>query len=874
MSKLLLIDGNSILNRAFHGLPLLTTKEGVFTNAVLGFINIMMKTVDEEKPEKILVAFDVKAPTFRHKQFEGYKGTRKPMADELRSQVPLIKEVLDAMNITRVEMPGYEADDILGTMSRIGEKAGYEVTVFTGDRDLLQVATETIKVRIPKSGKGQTWVEDYYSKDVVEKYGVDPITFIDMKGLMGDSSDNIPGVPKVGEKTASTLLVTYGSMDGLYEHIDELKPSKTKENLIEFKDQAYLSKNLATIKLDVPMEISIEDVNTPDMFNPNSYELFKKLEFKALLSRFNDADMLEEFTIDYEVVDDFDRFYEIIGMAKKQKYVGVSAIDGDGELIGVSVSFDDKTYLVQAINFLNDSIIGDALVELSDKTMLCFDDLKKALLYFKFNALSKTFSMDIAAYLLNPIKQDYSNISVAMDYLKVALKDRKTCFGKDEISLMSFIEKEKCEYMAGLSLVPYKVYEMLISELKVKGMKELYENIEHPLTFALSDMEKVGIKVDTEALTSYGEGLKVRIDELTSSIYELAGEEFNINSTKKLGEILFEKLGLKSGKKTKTGYSTSVEVLEKIKGEHDIVPLILEYRQLTKLNSTYVEGMSVYIREDGRIHSNFNQTVTATGRISSTEPNLQNIPTRTELGRQLRKIFVPKEGYVFLDADYSQVELRVLAHLSGDETLINAYKTNSDIHAITASEVFGVPIEEVTSLLRRRAKAVNFGIVYGISSFGLGEDLDISRKEAENYIAKYFETYPDVKKYIDGCVDEAKQNGYSNTLYGRIRPIPELSSSNFMTRSFGERVAMNSPIQGTAADIIKIAMINVSKELKAKNLESRIVLQIHDELLVETKESEFDVVKEILVNEMQKAADLSVPLLVDVAAGGNWYEAK
>lgn len=874
MSKLLLIDGNSILNRGFHGLPLLTTKDGIFTNAVLGFLNIMLKTVDEEKPEKILVAFDVKAPTFRHKQYEAYKGTRKPMADELRSQVPLIKEVLDAMNISRIEMPGFEADDILGTMSRIGEKAGYDVTVFTGDRDLLQVATDSIKVRIPKSGKGQTWVEDYFAKDVIEKYGVDPVVFIDMKGLMGDSSDNIPGVPKVGEKTASTLLQTYGSMDGLYEHIDELKPSKTKDNLIEFKDQAYLSKDLATIKLDVPMEISIDDINTPDMFNQNSYELFKKLEFKGMLGRFSERDKVEEFKIEYEVVDDFDRFFEIIGLAKKEEYVGVSVISESNDLIGLSMSFDDKSFLIQAINFLSDTVIGDALIDLSKATTLCFDDLKKALYFFKFDDSEKLFSMDIAAYLLNPIKQDYSNISVAMDYLRIALNDKKACFGKEPISLMSFIEKAKCEYMAGLSFVPYKTYKMLEQELNDKGMKSLYDEIEYPLIFALSDMEKVGVKVDACALKEYGEGLKVRIDELTNDIYELAGEEFNINSTKKLGEILFEKLGLKSGKKTKTGYSTSVEVLEKLKGDHDIIPLILEYRQLTKLNSTYVEGLSVFIRNDGRIHSNFNQTVTATGRISSTEPNLQNIPTRTEIGRKLRKIFVPDEGCVFLDADYSQVELRVLAHLSHDETLINAYKGDSDIHAITASEVFGVPMEEVTPLLRRRAKAVNFGIVYGISSFGLGEDLDISRKEAEGYIAKYFETYQDVKKYIDGCVEEAKQNGYSKTLYGRIRPIPELASSNFMTRSFGERVAMNSPIQGTAADIIKIAMINVSKALKDKGLKSRIVLQIHDELLIETKNEELDTVKEILVTEMQNAADLAVPLLVDVASGNNWYEAK
>ena len=876
LNNLLLVDGNSILNRAFYGLPDLTTKDGRHTNAVLGFLNIILKVIDDIKATHICVAFDVKHPTFRHEMYKEYKGTRKPMPDELREQVPLIKAVLKAMNITTIERPGYEADDILGTLSRVGEKEGYMVTVLSGDRDLLQLATENILIKLPKTKAGKTIIENYYSNNVVEAYGVDPVTFIDMKGLMGDTSDNIPGVPGIGEKTAGKLLVEYGSLDGIYAGIDSMKQSKMKDNLVNFKEQAYMSKELATIKLDCELDVNLEASLYDNPFNQDSYKLFSELEFKSLLGRFSAENKIEDFTISYEVIEDYDEFNKIINMASKEKLIGFDIITQGDEQVALSLSFDGKkAYILKIINFVTVDMVSDALKSLSDKgIILCCLDIKSKLSYLKLCDKDNIFDCGVAGYLLNPLKDHYDYDDIARDYLGISLDGYKELVGKQEINVFSIESENIAKYSSYCSAIPVMAYEVLIDRLKEQNMYDLYKNIEFPCVFALYDMEKYGIKIDKDALDKYGNNLKNRIGELVSEIYELAGEEFNINSTKQLGEILFEKLQLKSGKKTKTGYSTSVEVLEKISNQHPIVPLILEYRQLTKLNSTYVEGMSSYIKADGRIHGKFNQTVTATGRISSTEPNLQNIPTRLPLGREIRKVFIPEDGYCFLDADYSQIELRVLAHLSNDETLIDAYKKDSDIHAVTASEVFDVPMDEVTDLMRRKAKAVNFGIVYGISSFGLGQDLDISRKEAEGYIEKYFATYGGIKAFLDDTVKNAKDNGYTRTIFNRRRPIPELKSSNFMTRSFGERAAMNSPIQGTAADIIKVAMINVSSKLKSKNLKSRLILQVHDELLIEAHESELEEVKDILVNEMMAAATLKVPLIVDVHSGYSWYEAK
>lgn len=874
MNKLLLIDGNSILNRAFYGLPDLTTSDGRHTNAVLGFLNIILKVIDEEKATHVCVAFDLKEPTFRHKMYSEYKGTRHPMPDELREQVPLIKEVLGSMNIFTISKAGYEADDILGTLSRVGENKGFEVTVLSGDRDLLQLATDKILIKIPKTKFGKTEIFNYYDKDVKAEYGVSPLIFIDMKGLMGDSSDNIPGVPGVGPKSAEKLLVEYGSMDGLYEHIDELKKSKMKDNLIEFKEQAYMSKELATIKLDCELSADLDNMLYKNAFNSESYKLFAELEFKSLLNRFNDIEKETE-EVDFDILHISDK--EELNSLFKNDIIsfGFAYIESNSELICASLTFDKKkAYIIN----LNGSISAEYLNELVQKSCnvskICSLDIKNELRHLQLKPENDIFDCGIGAYLINPLKDEYAYDDIAREYLGVTLLTKKELVGKNEINIFTIEDENIEKYIAYQSMIPYLSADKIIEKLKLADMYKLYTDIELPCTFSLYEMEKNGIRVDGKALHEFGIKLKENIDRLTGEIYELAGKEFNINSTRQLGEVLFEDLGLKSGKKTKTGYSTSVEVLEKLKNEHEIIPKILEFRQLTKLNSTYVEGLSVYIKADGRIHGSFNQTVTATGRISSTEPNLQNIPTRLPLGREIRKVFIPEDGYVFLDADYSQIELRVLAHLSEDDALIAAYKKGTDIHTITASEVFGVPIEEVDSLMRRKAKAVNFGIVYGISSFGLGQDLDIPRKEAEGYINKYFETYKKVKNYLDEVVKSAKEKGYSITMFNRRRPIPELKSSNFMTRSFGERCAMNSPIQGTAADIIKIAMINVDKELKARKLKSRLILQVHDELLIEVKKEELEEVKSLLNDNMMKAASLSVPLIVDMHDGTSWYDAK
>ena len=875
MNKILLIDGNSILNRAFYGLPDLTTKEGLHTNAVLGFLNIILKVIEEEKATHICVAFDVKQKTFRHEMFAEYKGTRKPMPDELREQVPLIKEVLSAMNILTVERPGYEADDILGTLSRRADKEGYGVTVLSGDRDLLQLATENILIKLPKTKAGKTVIESYLAEDVKEAYGVDPVTFIDMKGLMGDTSDNIPGVPGIGEKTASKLLVEYGSLEGVYNNLEAMKKSKMKENLETYKEQAFMSRELATIKLDCELDVDFSNTQINDMYNSESYNIFSRLEFKSLMGRFSKDAKQGSFSVQYEIIEDFDGYTRVINQIKKSTKIGFCIIENQGDAAGVSICVEeDKAYLIKLINFLTIDMVAQDIEGLSCDTELCLLDVKSQLKYINLNEDSNVFDCGVAAYLVNPMKAGYDYDVISADYLGITLDDKKELVGKKEINIISFEDDNLCKYMAYMSVVPYMAKDSILNKLNETEMYKLYKDIELPCVYSLYDMEKNGIKVDKDALIKYGDNLKAKIDELTNKIYELAGKEFNINSTRQLGEILFEEMGLKSGKKTKTGYSTSVEVLEKIADQHEIIPLILEYRQLAKLNSTYVEGLSGYVMSDGRIHGKFNQTVTATGRISSTEPNLQNIPTRLPLGREIRKVFIPEDGYVFLDADYSQIELRVLAHLSGDETLIDAYNKDADIHAITASEVFDVPLDEVTDLMRRKAKAVNFGIVYGISSFGLGQDLDISRKEAEGYIEKYFATYGKVKDFLDETVSNAKKTGYSITMFNRRRPIPELSSSNFMTRSFGERIAMNSPIQGTAADIIKIAMINVNKALKEKQFKSRLILQVHDELLIETKLEELEEVKKLLVDKMMEAAKLKVQLLVDVHSGKSWFDAK
>ena len=873
--KIVLIDGHSILNRAFFGVPPLTNSEGLHTNAVYGFLNIMFKILDEEKPDYLTVAFDRSEPTFRHQMFDAYKGTRKPMAQELREQVPVMKEVLQAMGIKIVEMPGYEADDLLGTIAGMAEVQGMDVSIISGDRDLLQLATEKVKIRIPKTKRTGTEIEDYYAADVVERYQVTPKEFIDVKALMGDSSDNIPGVPGIGEKTATNLIVAYKSIENAYAHLEEITPKRAKTNLEEHYDMAQMSKTLATIEVHVPIEFDMEAAKLTDLYTPEAYVYMKRLEFKNMLTRFSD-DMsqndLEKYFHVYHELDEIQNFFD--GFSAKE--AAVSFFEEAGTVYGLAVAKSNQNVVYLTCGgFVTEGYLEEQVQKLCDGLdTLITPDLKGLLKHVRVPETKNCIDTTIAAYLLNPLKNEYTYDDLARDILGLMVPSKLDLLGKLKIKKAAEEKPEALELM-----VCYEAYaciaakNQLLEQLEDHGMKKLYDEIEMPLVYVLADMEKEGVRAEKAELEAYGAQLTGRISELETSIYEKAGETFNINSPKQLGVILFEKLQMPNGKKTKTGYSTAADVLERLAPDYPIVSEILEYRQLTKLKSTYADGLALCIAPDGRIHSTFNQTITATGRISSTEPNLQNIPIRMELGRLIRKVFVPKEGYVFIDADYSQIELRVLAHMSGDQNLIAAYQHAEDIHRITASQVFHTPLEEVTDLQRRNAKAVNFGIVYGISSFGLSQDLSITRKEAEGYIASYFETYPGIKIFLDRLVTDAKEKGYAETMFGRRRPVPELASSNFMQRSFGERIAMNSPIQGTAADIIKIAMIRVKQRLEREQLKSKLILQVHDELLIEAAADEEEYVKTLLAEEMRHAADLAVTLEVDVKSGRNWFEA-
>lgn len=908
--KIVLIDGHSILNRAFFGIPDLTNAEGLHTNAVYGFLNILFKILEEEKPEYLTVAFDVHAPTFRHKMYDAYKGTRKPMADELRQQVPVMKEVLKSMGITIVEQEGYEADDILGTIAKRSEAQGMEVSLVSGDRDLLQLASEHIKIRIPKTKRTGTEIEDYYAADVKEKYQVTPIEFIDVKALMGDTADNIPGVPGIGEKTATSLIVQYGSIENAYAHVDEIKPPRAQNNLREHYDMAKMSKTLATIETNAPISCEIEQAKIGNLFTPEAYVWMKKLEFKNMLSRFQVEAPVNPVEQYFKKITEKKEADKIFAGAGKAEYRGfwlttdpkAEVQEREGQLTlesflqqeeadapkeqaksGQKVLGLGLSYGREQIFFLKtgEELTGEYLLEQLQKLLeqpgktACFD-LKAQLSYITPGQKERDRIDDvlIGAYLLNPLKNDYAIDDVAKEHLELLIPARQDLLGK--LTDGQAIREKEEAFVTFVCFGAYTCFaaaKVLEEKLQESGMKQLYRDIEMPLVYTLFDMEREGVLVDAGALKEYGTALQGKIVELEQEIYQDAGEEFNINSPKQLGVILFEKLQMPYGKKTKTGYSTAADVLEKLAPEYPLVSKILEYRQLTKLKSTYADGLANYIEEDGRIHSNFNQTITATGRISSTEPNLQNIPIRMELGRQIRKVFIPKEGCVLIDADYSQIELRVLAHMSGDANLIAAYREAQDIHRMTASQVFHVPFDEVTPLQRRNAKAVNFGIVYGISSFGLSQDLSITRKEASEYIERYFETYPGIKEFLDKLVEDGKKQGYVTTMFGRRRPVPELSSSNFMQRSFGERVAMNSPIQGTAADIIKIAMIRVNEGLKGQGLKSRLILQVHDELLIEAWEEEVERVEALLEKEMEQAADLAVKLEIDMKHGKDWYEA-
>ena len=900
MSRLVLVDGNSIMNRAFYGImssKMLTTSDGTYTNAVYGFLAILFKIEEDLKPDYIAVTFDLKGPTKRHEMYEGYKANRHGMPDELAQQMPIIKDILKAMNVKIIEKQGYEGDDILGTLSKRAENEGIDVTILSGDRDTFQLTSDKVTVRIPRTKMGKTENEDYDKNRVIEEYGLEPEQLIEVKGLMGDSSDNIPGVPGVGEKTALTLIKHYKTIENLYNEVENNEvlidvKGKLKEKILNNKDLAFLSKELGKIDRDVPVEEEIEDLKVQEWNKLEVYNLFKYLKFNRYIERFNmqeeNAEISNKESYKKEVVLDEKKIKHIIENIKKEKQL-IYYLDSEENYFESIINKKIKSITIynpkenicyyialdsEKLKLFKEVFENKEIKKIGYKQKLDYILLKEN----NINASGFYYDVEIAAYIINPTDNKYNIEKLSIDYLKLDINEYNKKEEKQinlfEVNNLPEEDKESdktCMYVYVIN----RVYIETLKKLEDTNQLDLFNNIEMPLVEVLADMQYNGIYVNKEELIEFGKTLKLEIEKLTNGIYKLAGEEFNINSTKQLGNILFEKLKLPVIKKTKSGYSTDVEVLEKLKKEHEIIEKILDYRQLVKLNSTYIEGLIPYINtKDNKIHSYFHQTVTATGRISSTEPNLQNIPTRFDLGKQIRKVFKPQEGYVFVDADYSQIELRVLAHISGDEHMIQAFKNGEDIHRQTASKVFNIPMEKVTSKQRSDAKAVNFGIVYGISDFGLGEQLGISRKQAKAYIEQYLEKYEKIKEFMKNIKEFAKEKGYVETLFNRRRYIPEMNSNNFMVRQFGARVAMNTPIQGTAADIMKIAMIKLYNELKNRKLSSKILLQIHDELLLEVKEEEKEEVKELLKNSMESAMKLKVPLEVELSEATNWYEAK
>ncbi len=890
--KILLIDGYSILTRAYYGVPDLTNSAGLHTNAVYGFCNIMFRILDEEQPEYLAVAFDVHAPTFRHQLYEQYKGTRRAMPEELHEQVPVLKDLLHAMGIFTAEQTNMEADDIIGTLSVICRQKGMEVVILSGDRDLLQLTADHVMLRIPKTKQGGTVIEDYRPEDVQALYHVTPREFIDVKALMGDSSDNIPGVPGIGEKTATALISGWHSLDNIYDHLDEIKPPRAQKALRENRELAYLSRELSTIRLDCELDFTPEEARLGQLYTDEAYEMCSQLEFRSLLSRFPDrASAGQNPEIQTTVIRDSTQAQSVLMKIAACQNLGLSVSgsadsgrDPAGRFLSVeraALFADNNIYILESSSELTSDFLKEKLLALIHTVCSAADgcvavpDLKSILKVLEIPEQQGIWDVGVAAYLLNPLKNSYNYEDIARDYLGETLTSRSELFGRTagKLSQDEILSRQRLA-ISTEARVSTQAVRSIRDQLQDTGMLPLYLDTEMPLVWCLDRMEKEGVRVEKKELEEYGRRLEEQINHLEQEIYEMTGEVFNINSPRQLGDILFEKMKIPGGRKTKTGYSTAADVLEKLAPDYPVVGKILEYRQLTKLKSTYADGLTSFIREDGRIHGTFNQTITATGRLSSTEPNLQNILVRLDLGREIRKVFVPREGCVFIDADYSQIELRVLAHMSGEEELIEAFRQTRDIHRLTASQIFHVPFDEVTPLQRRNAKAVNFGIIYGISAFGLSEDLSISRDEAINYINQYFSTYPKVREYLDGQVKAAKEQGYVTTVYGRRRPVPELSSSNFAQRSFGERVAMNSPIQGTAADIMKMAMIRVDRRLHSEGLKSRIILQVHDELIVEAPLDEKDTVRTLLEQEMSSAACLRVNLDVSVSCGSSWFETK
>lgn len=893
MKKLVLIDGNSIMNRAFYGImgsKMLTTKDGKYTNAVYGFLAIMFKILDDIKPEYLAVAFDMKGKLKRKELFEGYKANRHGMPDELAEQMPMIKEILKAMNIDIIEKEGYEGDDILGTLAKYGEKQGLEVTILSGDRDTFQLASDNITIRIPRTKAGKTETEDYNRTKVLEEYGLEPEQLIEVKALQGDTSDNIPGVPGVGPKTAISLIQRYNTVKELYEKIeageDDLK-GKQKENIVNNKEMAELSRVLGEIDTNVPLEDTLEQIKVEEWDKKKVLEIFEELRFNRYIDRFglrSESGKSSDKEEHFEIIE----ATEIPKVEKLYYYLQTEECDNlefiiKRKITGISIYSDNKIYYIVENKDFEQQL--KALFENEKIEKYGYDLAQDYILLKQIDITMKNIAYDakIAAYILNPTSK-YTLDVIARDYLEIDngeyLQSQGANKEAEQTSLFDTQEVDKKDESSKIenSLYAeeiYKLAEVTMKKLEEIDAVELFKKIDMPTVEVLAEMQWNGMYVDLQELEDYGQQLKDRLEILTQEIYELTGEEFNINSTKQLGEILFEQLKLPVVKKTKSGYSTDVDVLEKLRDEHPVIEKILEYRQLMKLNSTYVEGMKPYINpKTKRIHSFFHQTITATGRISSTEPNLQNIPTRFELGKQLRKVFKPAEGYLYIDADYSQIELRVLAHVSNDEHMVQAFINGEDIHRQAASKVFNTPIDEVTKEQRSNAKAVNFGIVYGISDFGLGEQLHISRKKAKQYIEQYLEQYSGIKQFMDDVVENAKEKGYVETQFKRRRYIPELKSSNYMVRQFGQRAAMNTPIQGTAADIMKIAMINVLKELKSRNMKSKIVLQVHDEMMIEAELDEVDEVKDLIKQCMENACKLNVPLIAEVSEATNWYDCK
>lgn len=883
--KLMAIDGNSILNRAYYGIRPLSTREGLYTHAIYGFLTTLLRLRDEERPDAICVAFDLHAPTFRHKADAAYKATRKPMPEELRMQVPVLKEVLDALNIPRYEAEGWEADDWLGTISRKCEAAGWDCVVVTGDKDSLQLITDHTKVKLVSTRMGQTTTKDMTPAAFREQYGFDPIHMIDLKALMGDSSDNIPGVPGVGEKTAMDLIQKYGSIDAIYEKLPDIdaKPAAVKK-LTEGEDAARHSYWLATIVTDAPLDFSPAD-NAVEAPGENAYPLFLKLEFSKLIERFGlrqsetsapAENGPEDFTVTVVQVTNANQAGELLELWRCADHVSLLALpDLSGVVVVCQTGADTATTAALFFdcyqgdwNTLLSSLFSGGIKKVSHNVK----DLMRLLLANNLPAEGFVFDTALAAYLLDATAGSYELDRLFVSYFNEELP-KPIYLDPDAFALLgdrAGAEASFCSHTAAVDAL----YHTLAPKLAKRGQQDLFDTIELPLCRVLAEMEQNGCRVDGKALTDFGSLLSGRAKELEQSIYRQADGEFNINSPKQLGEVLFERLGLPHGKKTKTGWSTNADTLDKLRGAHPVVDAVLEYRQLTKLKSTYADGLLKALDPDGRVRTSFQMTVTATGRLSSTEPNLQNIPTRTDLGSEIRRMFVPEQGCVLVDADYSQIELRLLAHISGDEGMRQAFRAGGDFHAETAAKVFGVAREDVTHEMRRRAKAVNFGIVYGISPFSLSQDIGVTQKEAKAYMEAYFATFPGVRSYMDKVVEQAKADGYVETLYHRRRDLPELSSSNFNLRSFGERVALNMPIQGTAADIMKLAMIRVWKRLQAELPQAKLVLQVHDELIVECPQADAEEAARLLTKEMEGAAALSVPLTADAHWGKNWLEAK